>query len=62
MDMSLGKLREIVKDREAWCPASIGSRRVGHDLVTEQQKMVWRKEEREQERKGRRETQGHREF
>ena len=62
MDMSLGKLREIVKDREAWCPACIGSRRVGHDLVTEQQKMVWRKEEREQERKGRRETQGHREF
>ena len=31
MDMSLSKLQEIVKDREAW------SQRVGHDLVTEQQ-------------------------
>ena len=31
MDMSFGKLREIVKDREAWCPACIGSQRVGHD-------------------------------
>ena len=62
MDVSLGKLREIVKDREAWCPASIGSQKVRHDLVTEQQKMVRRKEEREEEKKGRRETQGRREF
>ena len=58
MDMSLGNLREILKDREAWCPACIGSQRVGHDLVAEQQKMVWRKEEREKERKGRREPGG----
>ena len=37
MDMNLGKLREIVKDREAWNTAVHGSQRVGHDLVTEQQ-------------------------
>ena len=34
-DMSFRKLREIVKDREAWCAA--GLQRVGHDLATEQQ-------------------------
>ena len=38
MNMSLRKLREIVKDREAWCAA--GLQRVGHDLVTEQQRDV----------------------
>ena len=37
MDMSLSKLREMVKDREAWCLQSMGSQKVGHDLVTEQQ-------------------------
>ena len=37
MDMSLSKLREIVKDREAWCVVVHGgSRRIGHDLATEQ--------------------------
>ena len=37
LDMSLSKLREMVKDREAWCLQSMGSQKVGHDLVTEQQ-------------------------
>ena len=36
-DMSLSKLWEIVKDREVWHAASMGSERVGHDWVTEQQ-------------------------
>ena len=30
IDMSLGKLRELVMDREAWL-WSVGSQRVGHD-------------------------------
>ena len=35
MDMSLSKLWEIVKDREAWHGTVMRSQRVGHDLVTE---------------------------
>ena len=31
MDMSLSKLREKVKDREAFVMQSMGSQRVGHD-------------------------------
>ena len=37
MDMSLSKVREIVKDREAWHAAVHAVARVRHDLVTAQQ-------------------------
>ena len=37
MDMSLSKLRDILKDREAWRAAVHGITRVGQDLATEQQ-------------------------
>ena len=37
MNMSLSKLQEIVKVREACRAAIRGSQRVGHDRVTEQQ-------------------------
>ena len=37
MDLSLGKLWETEKDREAWPAQFMGSQRVVHDLATEQQ-------------------------
>ena len=37
MDLSFSKLRETVKDREAWRAAVHGSQRGGHSLVMEQQ-------------------------
>ena len=37
MDMKLGKLEEMVRDRQVWRAAAMGLQRVGHDLVTEQQ-------------------------
>ena len=36
MDMNLGKLREMVKDREAWCASVHVVAKSGHDLTTEQ--------------------------
>ena len=37
MDISLSKLQEIVKVREAWCAAVYGVTNIRYDLVTEQQ-------------------------
>ena len=37
MDMNLGKLQEIVRDREAWLDAVHGLQRVGHNWAPEQQ-------------------------
>ena len=37
VNVNLEKLREMVRDREAWHAAVHGPQRFGHDLVTEQQ-------------------------
>ena len=40
MNMNLGKLQEIVRDKEAGCAAVHGGCRVGHNGATEQQQQV----------------------
>ena len=37
MDMTWSKLQEVVKDREACSAVIMGSKRVRHEFVTEQQ-------------------------
>ena len=37
MNMNLGKLQEMMRDREACMLQSMGSQRVGRDWMTEQQ-------------------------
>ena len=40
IDLSLSKLQETVKDREAWHAAVNVVQRVGHNLATEQQLFI----------------------
>ena len=40
MDMSLIKLLERLKEREDLCAAVHGSQRVGHNLESEQQRII----------------------
>ena len=39
MDMNLGKLQEMVRDRKAWRATGMGLQRVRHDWGAEQQQI-----------------------
>ena len=52
MDMSLSILWEIVKDRDAWCAASMGLQRVRHDLVRTNNKFCKQERDRGSESRG----------
>ena len=41
MDMSLNKLQETVKDTKPGILQSMGLQRIGHDLATEQQNIIY---------------------
>ena len=40
INMNLSKLQEVEEVREAWHATSMGSQRVGHNLVTEEQQQI----------------------
>ena len=42
MDMSLSKPQEMLRTGKPGVLQSVGSQRVGHDLVTEQQQRSWK--------------------
>ena len=44
VDMSLSKLQEIVKDRQAWCAVVHGVTKVRHDLMTEKQQYLGKRQ------------------
>ena len=45
VDMNLGKLREMMRDREAWGALVHGVERVGYDRATEQDSIKSKKKE-----------------